>query len=86
MPKVGPKQTLFSGIFFLLKTGNHAKYLILIIPKMLVKNRRLKAKKEKNRKPQKTLTQKTQQVFRSIHAKTKARNYSQNGQVRKKRY
>lgn len=59
MPKVGPKQTLFSGIFFLLKTGNHAKYLILIIPKMLVKNRQLIAKKEKNRKTQKTLTQKT---------------------------
>lgn len=59
MRKGGPKQTLFSGIFFLLKTGNHAKYLILIIPKMLVKNRQLIAKKEKNRKTQKTLTQKT---------------------------
>lgn len=83
MPKVGPKQTLFSGIFFLLKTGNHAKYLILIIPKMLVENRRLIAKKEKNLKPQKTLTQKTQQVFRSFHAKIRARNYPQNGQIRK---
>lgn len=83
MPKVGPKKTLFSGMFFLLKTGNHAKYLILIIPKMLVENRRLIAKKEKNRKPQKTLTQKTQQVFRSFHAKTRARNYPQNGQIRK---
>ena len=56
MRKMGPKQTLFSGIFFLLKTGNHAKYLILVIPKMLVENRPLIAKKEKNRKPQKTLT------------------------------
>ena len=78
MPKVGPKQTLFSGIFFLLKTGNHAKYLILVIPKMLVENRRLIAKKEKNLTPQKTLTQKTQQVFRSFHAKIRARNYPQN--------
>lgn len=85
MRKIGPKQTLFSGIFFLLKTGNHAKYLILVIPKMLVENWPLIAKKEKNRKPQKTLThtKKTPQVFRSFHAKTRARNYPQNGQIRK---
>lgn len=85
MRKIGPKQTLFSGIFFLLKTGNHAKYLILVIPKMLVENRPLIAKKENNRKPQKTLThtEKNPQVFRSFHAKTRARNYPQNGQIRK---
>lgn len=42
---------------------------------MLVKNRQLVAKKEKNRKTQKTLTQKTPQVFRPFHEKTRARNY-----------
>lgn len=56
MRKIGPKQTLFSGILFPLKTGSHAKCLILIIPKMLVENRKLIAKKEKNRKPQDTHT------------------------------
>lgn len=49
---------------------------------MLVKNRQLVAKKEKNRKTQKTLTQKATQVFRSFQEKTRARNYPQNDQIR----